>query len=161
MAERTARRRRVAQPRYRYSTKPVLRIHDILGWIRIRIWIRGSMPLTNGYGCGSGSCYFRYWPSQDVNKNFFFVKVVFLLTFWRFMYIIFKDQKSKRNHKAVGIKVFLTIFAWWKMDPGPDPNLWLMYPDPGGPKTNGSGSETPPAIQCYGLSFACRLAYFV
>jgi hypothetical protein len=25
----------------------VLRIHDILGWIRIRIWIRGSMPLTN------------------------------------------------------------------------------------------------------------------
>ncbi len=30
----------------------VLRIHDILRWIRI--WIRGSMPLTNG----SGSCYF-------------------------------------------------------------------------------------------------------
>jgi hypothetical protein len=32
----------------------VLRIHDILGWVRIRI--RGSMPLTNG----SGSCYFRH-----------------------------------------------------------------------------------------------------
>jgi hypothetical protein len=31
---------------------PVLRIRDILGWIRIR----GSMPLTNG----SGSCYFRH-----------------------------------------------------------------------------------------------------
>ncbi len=30
----------------------VLRIHDILVWIRIR----GSMPLTNG----SGSCYFRH-----------------------------------------------------------------------------------------------------
>jgi hypothetical protein len=29
----------------------VFRIHDILGWIRIR----GSMPLTNG--SGSGSCY--------------------------------------------------------------------------------------------------------
>ncbi len=28
--------------------KPLLRIHDILGWIRIRI--RGSMPLTNGFG---------------------------------------------------------------------------------------------------------------
>ena len=26
---------------------PVMRIHDILVWIRIRIWIRGSMPLTN------------------------------------------------------------------------------------------------------------------
>jgi hypothetical protein len=31
----------------------VLRIHAILGWIRIRI--RGSMPLTNGSGFGSGS----------------------------------------------------------------------------------------------------------
>jgi hypothetical protein len=30
----------------------VLRIHDILVWI----WIRGSMPLSNG----SGSCYFRH-----------------------------------------------------------------------------------------------------
>jgi hypothetical protein len=31
--------------------RAVLRIHDILGWIRIRI--RGSMPLTNGSGSGS------------------------------------------------------------------------------------------------------------
>ncbi len=30
---------------------PVLRIHDILGWIRIR----GSMPLTDGSGFGFGS----------------------------------------------------------------------------------------------------------
>jgi hypothetical protein len=36
----------------------VFRIHDILVWIRIRIC--GSMPLTNGFGCGSGSCYFRH-----------------------------------------------------------------------------------------------------
>ncbi len=35
------------------SFQAVLRIHDILGWIRIRI--RGSMPLTNGPGFGSGS----------------------------------------------------------------------------------------------------------
>ncbi len=41
------------------ALEAVLRIHDILGWIRIRIWISGSMPLTNGSGCGSGSCYFR------------------------------------------------------------------------------------------------------
>jgi hypothetical protein len=26
-------------------------------WIRIRILIRGSMPLNNGFGLGSGSCY--------------------------------------------------------------------------------------------------------
>jgi hypothetical protein len=34
----------------------VLRIHDILVWI----WIRGSMPLTNGSGWGSGSFYFHH-----------------------------------------------------------------------------------------------------
>jgi hypothetical protein len=36
----------------------VLRIHGILVWIWIRI--RGSMPLTNGSGCGSGSIYFHH-----------------------------------------------------------------------------------------------------
>jgi hypothetical protein len=35
---------------------PVFRIHDILVWIRIR----GSMPLTNGSGFRSGSCFFRH-----------------------------------------------------------------------------------------------------
>jgi hypothetical protein len=34
----------------------VLRIHDILVWIRIR----GSMPLTNVFGCGSGSFNFHH-----------------------------------------------------------------------------------------------------
>ncbi len=34
----------------------VFRIHDILVWIRIR----GSMALTNGSGCGSGSFYFHH-----------------------------------------------------------------------------------------------------
>jgi hypothetical protein len=37
---------------YYYNFKTVLRIQDILLWIRIR----GSLPLTNG----SGSCYFRH-----------------------------------------------------------------------------------------------------
>jgi hypothetical protein len=36
--------------------RAVLRIHDILVWIRIH----GSMPLTNGSGFGSGSSYFRH-----------------------------------------------------------------------------------------------------
>ncbi len=40
---------------------PVLRIHDIFVWIRIR----GSMRLTNG----SGSCYFRHWPARCQQKN--------------------------------------------------------------------------------------------
>ncbi len=43
-----------------------------------------------------------------------------------------------KSHKEV--KVFLTIFAWWK-DPEPDLYLWLTDPeaDPGGPKTYGAG----------------------
>ncbi len=46
----------------------VLRIHEILVWIRIR----GSIPLTNGpgsgSGCGSGSCSFLQWPSRCHQK---------------------------------------------------------------------------------------------
>jgi hypothetical protein len=81
----------------------------------IRIWIRGSMPLTNesGFGSGSGSCYFRHWPSLDANKKQIFFKSIFTSYFLKVHCIIFKDKKSKRSHKAVGIKVFLTFFAWW------------------------------------------------
>ncbi len=45
----------------------VLRIHDILGWIRIR----GSMPRTNGSGSWTGSFYFRHWPSRCQQKLIF------------------------------------------------------------------------------------------
>jgi hypothetical protein len=50
-----------------HNESAVLRIYDIL----VRIRIRGSMPLTNGYGSGSGSCYFSHWP-QDANKKLIF-----------------------------------------------------------------------------------------
>ncbi len=43
--------------------KAVLRIHDIFGWIRIRI--RGSMPLTNGSGFRSGS----WRPKKHVDPD--------------------------------------------------------------------------------------------
>jgi hypothetical protein len=36
-----------------YKKIPVLRIHDILGWIRIQI--HSAMPMTNRSGTGSGS----------------------------------------------------------------------------------------------------------
>ncbi len=53
----------------------------------------GSMTFWGGSGSGSGSMPLT---------NF---------AFCRYMYIIFKDKKSKRSHKAVGIKVFLTFFC--------------------------------------------------
>ena len=43
----------------------------------------GSIPLTNGSGCGSGYCYFRQWPSRRQQKVFL------LITFWRYICIIF------------------------------------------------------------------------
>ncbi len=91
-----------------------LRIHEILMWIRIR----GSMPLTNGSGfgsgsgCRSGSCYFRHGPSRCQQKTNLKKKFFCLLLFEGTYTSFFINKKSKRCHKAVGIKVFLTIFAW-------------------------------------------------
>jgi hypothetical protein len=42
-------------------------------------------------------------------KNQFKKKSFFAYYFLRYMYIIFKDKKSKRSHEAVGIKVILTF----------------------------------------------------
>ncbi len=68
-------------PDPQHCRHPVLRIHDILGWIRIRI--RGSMSLTNG----SGSCYFRHWPLRCQQNKFF--NTIFS-AYWRYIYIIFQ-----------------------------------------------------------------------
>ncbi len=83
---------------------PVLRIHKIL--VRIRIRTRKSIPLTNGSGCRFASCYFSQWHSRHQQKVF--CLLLFEGTFTSF----FKDKKSYRSHKTVGINVFLTIFAW-------------------------------------------------
>ncbi len=79
-------------------------IRDI--FVRIRIMqIRGSVTMTNG--SGSGSCYFRPWPSRFRPKTIFSFFVCFSA------YYCLKVRSTLRNHKIVGIKVFLTIFAWW------------------------------------------------
>ncbi len=43
------------------------------------------------------------------DANIIFLKVFLLITWYRYIYIIFQDKKSKKSHKTVGIKVFLTI----------------------------------------------------
>jgi hypothetical protein len=45
-------------------------------------------------------------------KNYFFRKLFCLFLFEGTFTSFFKDKKSKLSRKAVGIKVFLTIFAW-------------------------------------------------
>jgi hypothetical protein len=49
---------------------------------------------------------------QDGNKKLIFLKKVFSLLLYEGKFSsFFKNKKSKRSHKTVGIKVFLTIFA--------------------------------------------------
>jgi hypothetical protein len=47
---------------------------------------------------------------QDAKKNYFLKKVFLYITFLRYLYIIFKDKKSKRCHKTAEIKIFLLNF---------------------------------------------------
>jgi hypothetical protein len=101
---------------------------------RIRILQKVPDPTGSGSRSGSGST----------------------TLFWRYIYIICKEKKSKRNHRPIGIKVFLDIFASWYKDP--DPHLWLIDPDPdpGGPKTYGSdGSESAALIWGAHLCVSC------
>ncbi len=54
---------------------------------------------------GSGSISQRYgFAEPDPDPAIFVIDLPK-------MHIIYKDKKSKRSHKAVGIKVFLTFFA--------------------------------------------------
>jgi hypothetical protein len=48
---------------------------------------------------------------QDDNKKLFFSKFFCLFLFEGTCTSFFKDKKSKRSHKTVGIKVLLTSFA--------------------------------------------------
>jgi hypothetical protein len=49
---------------------------------------------------------------QDANKKLIKEKVFLHITPRRFIFTsFFEDKKSKRSHKTVEIKVFLTIFA--------------------------------------------------
>ncbi len=48
---------------------------------------------------------------RDDNKKLILTKIFCFLLFEGTFSSFFKDKKSKRGHRTVGIKVFLTIFA--------------------------------------------------
>ncbi len=99
--------------------KAVFRIHDIMVWIWIRI--RGSMPLSNGFG--SGSFTFRHWPSRRQKNNNIYIK----------------DKKSKRSHKKQEESRFFLLYLL-------DDRLMIVGSGSGSgtiPLTNGSGSGRP------------------
>ncbi len=79
---------------------PVLQIHDILVWIRIRILLFSSLT-----------------PTKNLFKKKGFSAYYFLKVY---LHNFSQIRFSKRSHKTVEKKVFLTIFA----DPQPDPQHW-------------------------------------
>ncbi len=88
-------------------------------------WITNSDPDSEPAFFVSG------WPDANT-KNYFFIQIFFLLPSEGKCTSVFIDKKSKRSHKIVEIKVFLTFFAcWWKNS---DPYKIMSAPDPGGQK---------------------------
>jgi hypothetical protein len=67
-----------------------------------------------------------------------------LITFEGTFTSVFIDKKSKRSHKIVEIKDFLTFFFRWK---DPDPYKIKRDPDPGDPKTCTDPTDTDPDPQ--------------
>jgi len=49
---------------------------------------------------------------QDANKELIFLKLFFILLFEGTFTSFFKPKKSKRSHKTLEIKVFLTILLY-------------------------------------------------
>jgi hypothetical protein len=108
------------------SILAVLRIHDILGWIRIRI--RGSMPLTNGSGFGSGSWILDPDPGSWIrilDPNLLYSSLTFKMParFWFFNAIFsaydflklhlhhfskIQNQKESQNNRNQG---FFLLFC--------------------------------------------------
>ncbi len=60
---------------------------------------------------GSGSFYFRHWPSRCQQRTNFLTQVFLLMTFWSYIYIIFKDKihKESQNSRNQGFSCYLCM----------------------------------------------------
>ncbi len=106
-------------------------------WGSVTFWCgSGSIPLTNW----SRSCSFRQWSSICQEKRIFFL-LIFLL-FLRYIYVIL--QKLFCRHYFSPLNTFMRIGK--DPEPEPDLHLWLMDPDPEGPKTCGSCRSGSPTL---------------
>ncbi len=117
----------------------MLRIHDIL----VRVRIRGSIPMTNGYG----SCYFHQWPSRSQQKIIFFSTFSCLLLFEGTFTSFFKDKKSQRSHKIAEINMFFVLFLLDDIRIRIRSKIHISM-------TNGSGSGRPKTYGSYGSGSA-------
>ncbi len=112
----------------------VFRIRDILVWIRIRI--RGSMPLTNGYGSGFGSGSFFVTDLQDANKKKFilFFLLYYFLKIHLHLFSKIKSQKESQNSRNPGFSYYFCMMIEGSRSGSGEGSI---------PLTNGSGSRRP------------------
>ncbi len=113
----------------------VLRIHDILGWIRIRIL--GSMPLTNRSGFGSGSwiriLLFSSLTFKMPAKNLFF-NTIFNTIFSAYYFLKLnlhhftkiKSQKEFLNSKNRGFSYYFCMIIEGSGSRRPK-NTWIRW----------------------------------
>ena len=99
-----------------------------------------SMPLTNG----SGSCFFRHWPSRCQQKQFFFKHLFCLLLFEGTVHLHnipkIRSQKESQNSRNQGFSYYFCMMIEGSGS-GSIPLTSGSDPDPGGPKTRGSGGS--------------------
>ncbi len=107
----------------------VLRIHDILVWIWIRIF--GSMHLTNRSGSGFGPCYFRHQPSRRQQKINFSTNYLLTRYFLKVHFHHFSKIKSQKEVTKQQESRFFLLFLL-------DDRSWYGSI----PLTNGSGSRS-------------------
>jgi hypothetical protein len=103
----------------KYSNLLIYAIHSLSQWCKSMIFgvdpdpdprnrIRGSMPLTNGSGFGSGSVYFHHWPSRCQQKlNFLgvFSEYYFLTVLLNHLSKV-KSQKEVTNQYIKGLSYY-------------------------------------------------------
>ncbi len=104
-----------------------------------------TVPLTNGSGSGSGSCYFRQKPSFKI----FFFKVFLLIAFWSYINIIFQRWSHKKSRNSRNLSFSIFVWRWKNQDPELDPYLVqtdrIRYAQK---HTDESGSLTPTLRRC-------------
>jgi hypothetical protein len=133
--------------------KPVLRIHVILGWIRIRI--RGSMPLTNGSGFGSGSwiriLQFSSLTFKMPAKNKFFNTIFSAYDFFKLdlrvpHFSTIKIQKDSQNSRNQGFSYYFCMIIEGSGSWRPK-NTWIRWTVP---------RRADPCSQCCGSGSGIR-----
>ncbi len=92
---------------YLYLNLHVLLLACDLCWGSVTFWYgpdprTHTMPLTNGFVSGSGSCYFRQWPSRWQRKIKFLPGTKFFKNY--FLKLHLRTFFKNKSHKEVTIK---------------------------------------------------------